>query len=230
MKKNKKGSHVGVVLSFTIFVVFLIFLFSALQPALKTERDKTSTLTYIKDKVIEMSSDNLTIKNIKYTVSSALQVDCIEISDDSGEKALVKRDGSIVPYSKTGEVVTIYNLIIGDNFFKVYYSNSIDEQVKSGSCSNPGVVEEAAFVDKRNIIFISKFTELSEKDYDLLKQTFGIGEESDFEFTLLDAEKNPITSEKEVDIKTNVYVDNFPILYSDNKGELKSGFINIKVW
>lgn len=40
MKRSKKGSHVGMMISFGIFVVFLVFLYSVLQPILKSEQDK----------------------------------------------------------------------------------------------------------------------------------------------------------------------------------------------
>ena len=234
VKFSKKGSHVGVILSFVIFIVFLVFLFSALQPALKIEKDKTSTLEYIKNSLIERTSDNLTIENIKYTVRDIVgetRVDCIIVRDNSGRKVIVKDvEDNLVSYSHLVNDVTIYGLEAGDNFFKVYYSNSIEEQLGTGSCSNPAVVDEATFVNKENVIFISKIRELSETDYNVLKQTLGIGGESDFGFVLLDAEKNNLTGIKGVEIKTNVYVDDFPVIYSNQKGEIKSGFINIKVW
>ena len=38
--KSKKGSHVGVVVSFVIFVTFLIFLYTIIQPATVREKDR----------------------------------------------------------------------------------------------------------------------------------------------------------------------------------------------
>lgn len=40
MKRGKKGSHVGMMLSFGVFIVFLVFIFSVLQPIIKIEQDK----------------------------------------------------------------------------------------------------------------------------------------------------------------------------------------------
>lgn len=37
---KKKGSHVGVMISFGVFMIALVFLYSILQPSLQLERDK----------------------------------------------------------------------------------------------------------------------------------------------------------------------------------------------
>ena len=47
---NKKGSHVGLVLSFVIFVVFLIFMYPLVGPALETKGDKQYLLEPLEKK------------------------------------------------------------------------------------------------------------------------------------------------------------------------------------
>ena len=61
LEKNHRGSHVGVVISFVIFVTFLTFLYAILQPAIKLSGDEPGTLKYIEEKIIENTSRSLTV-------------------------------------------------------------------------------------------------------------------------------------------------------------------------
>ena len=70
MKRGKKGSHVGVMLSFGIFVVFLVFLYSIIQPMIKIEQDKKLVLNDLIDGFIEMFDSTYTSGSIKTTRSN----------------------------------------------------------------------------------------------------------------------------------------------------------------
>ncbi len=61
MKISKKGSHVGMMLSFGIFIIFLVFLYSILQPMIKIEQDKKLVLNDLIGGLVEMlDSDSTT--------------------------------------------------------------------------------------------------------------------------------------------------------------------------
>ena len=51
---SKKGSHVGVVVSFVIFVTFLVFLYTIVQPATVREKDRQYLLDYLTLNLIEI--------------------------------------------------------------------------------------------------------------------------------------------------------------------------------
>src|SRR5690606_17204328 len=76
---NKKGSHVGMVLSFVIFVIFLVFTISILQPAVKQEKDKRALLEYLKNELANELSDqlNTTVIELKNSQGNA---NCITLS------------------------------------------------------------------------------------------------------------------------------------------------------
>ena len=57
---KKRGSHVGVMLSFAIFLTFLIFLFVALEPAITSGQNKKSVLNYLKIELPKMFNSSLT--------------------------------------------------------------------------------------------------------------------------------------------------------------------------
>jgi hypothetical protein len=60
MKRGKKGSHIGIMLSFGIFVTFLVFLYSILQPVIEKEQDKKLILNDLILSLVEMFDSNLT--------------------------------------------------------------------------------------------------------------------------------------------------------------------------
>ena len=68
--KNKRGSHVGIVLSFVIFVTFLAFLYTIIEPTIKIQQDKESLLNYLKIELMETFSADLTSTSI--TINKSL--------------------------------------------------------------------------------------------------------------------------------------------------------------
>ena len=62
---NKKGSHVGMMLSFVIFVTFLVFLYSILYPMIKTGQDKKLVLDNLILELAGMLDSNYTSGSIK---------------------------------------------------------------------------------------------------------------------------------------------------------------------
>lgn len=229
---SKKGSHIGIILSFMIFVVFLVFLFSALQPALKVEKDKEAILEHITNSITELSSDNLIIENVVIDNTGG-EYDCVEIDKIETDKNIIVKSGDVViPYYLNGQII-VGNLGAEKYLFKIYYSDSINQQLSSKPTCTADKIKtspEIGFVNNETVIFISKFDELVNENYDLLKIKLGVGAGTDFSFSLLDAEKEKINGMKDTQISTNIYVNEFPVLYSNENAEIKSGFINVKVW
>jgi len=79
MLSNKKGTHIGKVLSFVIFVIFIFYIYAIIQPAIKTDKNKQSLLDYLK---IELN-ENLSTKIKVMTVSldNSISGNCIELKD-----------------------------------------------------------------------------------------------------------------------------------------------------
>src|SRR3990167_7822256 len=75
--KQKRGSHVGVVLSFVIFMTFIFFIYLIIQPALKTDK-KDNSLEFLARSLIENSSANLTSASISIAQQSSQN--CVRLS------------------------------------------------------------------------------------------------------------------------------------------------------
>ncbi len=61
---NKRGSHVGMMISFVIFITFLVFLYSILQPVIKTRQDKELVLDSLKTELLNMLNETTSVTEI----------------------------------------------------------------------------------------------------------------------------------------------------------------------
>ena len=53
MKNRKKGgTHVGMMLSFVIFITFITFLYTIIQPSIQVQKSKQVTLDVLKENLI----------------------------------------------------------------------------------------------------------------------------------------------------------------------------------
>src|SRR3989344_9392359 len=125
--KQKKGSHVGVVLSFVIFMTFIFFIYLITQPALKTER-KDNSLEFLAMGLMEKVSANLTAVSVAITQSNPQ--DCVRLSSffsttDVGNK-VVARDNSGNTLQSSVDVDDLLVVRNGVTFFKVYGSEEFN--------------------------------------------------------------------------------------------------------
>ena len=241
---NKRGSHVGVVLSFVIFVTFIIFLYSITEPAMRMQRDKESLLDYLKIELIKRFSANLT--SVAVMTNKTVKESCVElvnlteevevdshliIKDEKGDISLAKISGNDLFIDR---VIYESELV----FFKIYNSEefeALDEGAMEG-CKELkrdekgyiiGLVRTDEYIFEKKIIdLINEY----ETNYDNLKTNeLKIPSGSEFGFSLIYSNETRIGTE-EKNISTNIYAREIPIQYVDEEANINSGFINIKVW
>ncbi len=252
---NKRGSHVGAMLSFVIFITFLIFLYSILQPALKTEGDKEDMVDYLTAKLKENFSSGLTYVNaiVEETQSDLNCITITEMSVGLEEQGLNKsyliikdESNSILPYfigddKKTISININSEVFFPDGFLKIYSSKDVDS-TKSltktgwGDCYEVSLYRIEA-VGQMNETFLKKARtfkedyESGDESYETIKTQLKIPGNIEFGFELKTAEEERIsTSTRIVPTGANVYVGEVPILYIDEQANLESGFLTIKVW
>ncbi|MAH03418.1 hypothetical protein CMI39_01380 [Candidatus Pacearchaeota archaeon] len=236
----KRGSHVGVMLSFVIFVTFLAFLYSVIEPATKVEKDKQFLLNYLGIELDKLFSANLTSVTVyineSYDVSKK---DCLEISQISGVEGsnmIVKdKDDNSLNFDIKGTNIEFENN--NTRFFKIYYSN---EQFKNFSgdlkaCSKPKENKEYSIelIKTDRHLYetkIKNITEEHKENYKKLKEKLNILEGTEFGFSLINNNRSAITETNNSDLPINIYVDETPIQYIDEEANVKSGFLLINVW
>ena len=240
---EKRGSHVGIILSFAMFVVFLVFLYSITEPAIKTQTDKEFLLGYLKGGVLERSSAEMTGTTILSSGGWEDKYNCLEIN-----YSLMGIENptniSLVAYNETNPLSSNFDggyLYIGGfsdkkQFFKIYYSEEpLDNNAEViGSCTQ--IVKEDEYtiglIRTTKYIFESRIIELIndyESDYESIKEELKVPIGSEFDFSFRYSNGTTIgTGEKS--ITTSIYAEETPIQYIDKQASINSGFINIRIW
>jgi len=219
---NKKGTHVGMILSFVIFITFIVFLYISIQPVVKTEKNKEVLLDFVKLELERDFSSHLTVVTVKGEDDNCLELN-LEGSEIIDTEYLVKsKTGKILGASKSGDVLNMNN-----GAFKIYFS---DQKLNNEDLENSNCAEaELGQIQTREYIFESKIKSVLSRNYQELKIKFGVPGNSDFGFIFINnSDESFVFNPKNV--SSNVYVDSKSINYIDADANFKSGVLITKVW
>ncbi len=239
--ESKKGSHVGMIISFLIFITFTVFLYVIISPAVETGESKKTTLDYVGNEIEENVSANFTSASIQIESSknppgqSCLELENFFILSDMPFNAIIKNETNNIQEA----YVNFANLLIvrkaGTNiFFKVYASPEFSPlQTKTMSCffmrsSNYNI----GSITTRRYVFEKSMNELVDyynSDYERLKDEFKIPPGTEFGFDFVQSNGTRIKVGQPPS-NTNVYTQEAPVQYIDYEANILSGFINVKVW
>ncbi|MFC1666209.1 hypothetical protein ACFLZF_00665 [Nanoarchaeota archaeon] len=236
--KNKKASHVGFILSFVIFVTFLIFLFSIFGSPFKFSRDQTPLVDYLETELNSKFTSNLTI----ITISPPLEDHeaCIKIDINNllldylkETNTIIKDKNNNILDSKISGKNLFFTWPENENFFKIYYSEEINTENKNTeepcySAQN----QDIKFITENKYFSTKKIYNLFEEynsNYETLKEELNFPSNNNFALSFIDAnEEETQTDYKET--TTDIYAREIPIQYINESANINSGFINIKVW
>ena len=243
--KFKRGSHVGMILSFVIFITFIVFLYSVFKPAINTGENKKAILDDVEKGVLENISSNFTtaivqIKNGKNSRDNCIQfqglLSSLFISGISYNYMLkVKDDSGTIQsgYQFGGADLIIDRTDNSKTFFKIYLSPNFTT-IGTKSCTLiPGNNFNVGSITTDNFPFESKINYLADyytNSYNKLKADLKIIPGNDFGFVFTKSDGTVGASAGNPPKTANVFTDEVPIQYIDNNANILSGFINIKVW
>lgn len=249
LPESRKGSHVGFIMSFLIFVTFVVFLFSILQPTIQKERTKNYVLDNLKLTLLENASSEVTSVSISIEESTGNKF-CARLNSVD-EEAIPEEYRENLIIKNSSEDVLNYTLSGGENVIEIetgqyftgtltaYYSNTFSESETSvsGGCTpySPNDEYVVGTIKTYSESTESDFLELNEtyyEDYENLKVSLGVPEGTEFSFSLLNSTRDEIfTSEIESPPESiNIYVSEVPTKYISEGGETEFGFLRIKVW
>lgn len=250
---HKRGSHVGVVLSFVIFVTFLVFLYSIVEPEIRVQQDRESFLDYLKIELMERFSANLT--SVTVTINRTRQIhNCVKLENLTNEAGI---DSFLIVKDEIGNFAAA-NISENDNtdliinrenkekvFFKIYNSEEFSglEKTTVNPCTPLEKDEEwrgnpigysISLIIKDEYVFENKVIELindyeSEGGYENLRQEFNMPSGTEFGFSFI-YNNGTIRETEEKGIPTKVQVREIPIQYVDKEANILLGSINIKIW
>jgi len=136
---NKRGSHVGIIASFTIFIMFLIGIYLVLDPVLRTQKDKQLLLDHLEIDLLNEFSDNLTTAIISSEGGTCLNLNDSEVGI-SDEYAIVKDKNKVFISSvRSGNTLVISSS--SETSMWVYYSpvefyGNYQEDANTKICNN----------------------------------------------------------------------------------------------
>ncbi len=240
-KKNRRGSHVGMILSFVIFITFVVFLYVVVNPAVNTGEDKRTTLDYIDSQISKNVSAVLMTTSVEINSSSNPLEECIALksflfyANISAPNIIVKNEEETVQETYD----RMFDLIIvredsNNRFFKIYQSikfDRLDENLTT--CSE---IEEAGYkigtIQTSTYIFEKELYQLVGyygTNYEALKTALKIppGNEFGLGFTQSNGTRIEVGTAPS---SANVYAEEIPVQYVDSQTNIQSGFINIRVW
>lgn len=224
--KNKKGiSHVEVVLSFVIFLGFLIFLISIFRPFKVTSGDN---LDLLERGIKEYASTDINFVTLKLNSPAS----CFSFNYNLSNIIVKTETGIAEAYSKKeNSLEKIYIKGLGE-FFYIYSNEDFAEKSFSDSCIS---LDESNYTlglfRNYNIFSFDKLKNLAENyylDYENLSRGLAAGK--DFAFSLKNYEGISILNALRNIPKTSVYARDLPIQIVYNNATFEYAVLNIKTW
>lgn len=228
--KEKRGTHVGIIASFSIFVLFLVAMIFVIEPLIKTGKNKEVIADYVADKLISDFKMNLTEILVEPNSTGDM---FYSMTDDLGfnpgnlPNFMIKDSrGNIL---NSGFFANSYILMIESSsepvlwfyFANVNFSNT-------GFLSGPAYKPKIKSIRVTKEIFEEKIINIT-RDFDTIKPMYNVLEGSDFGFSF-EMANGTIIDTVDKKITVDVYIKEIPITYIDNKANKLPGIIRVKVW
>lgn len=229
--RNRKGNHVEVVISFIIFITFVIFLFASVKPSITKQEDKKNIYENIELKLLEKVSSDVTSITISVPAGG---VNCIALNPfltdlNVGRNLIVKdNSGAIIPASISSNSLQITRTDVNDYLFKAYYSEEFPELEDGTSCGD--VAYQIGMTKTNKYVFEVNIRDLIDGNYNSLKEELKIPDNINFGYGIILSNGTPIIETAKKDVSTNIYVTDTPIEYVNMQEEILSGYFRIKIW
>jgi hypothetical protein len=229
---NKKGfSHIEVVLSFIIFLGFVIFLFAIFNPF----KINTKSDVYI-DMTERAIMDNISAKINFFTLKLKEGASsCFYFTYGLNLSNIVVKDNNYERLGASSILIDNKKQIKIDgtgNFFYIYSSDEFEENAVSGSCGELTSEEYSIGLFRiYKMVSFSKLNSLIEKhnsDYSNLKKEMGLTK--DFSFNVRESSGNIIVTTDKKPPKIEVFARDEPIQLVYQNGSFKYAILNIRVW
>ena len=239
-KIGKKGSHVEVILSFVIFVTFLVVLYTIVKPVIREPIDKEYLLNHIKTDIISETSKTLIIQHINVISIGDQGCFVLQNYDYLSPHLSVKNEtDSTKPVYTSEEGLLIDSGDLG--IYKIYYSDQFTNDLyPSLKVCDILTQEDGEYTvgDKKSLkyVFLGQmegFAGNYTEEYSMVKDEIGIPEGVDFSFKFTNSDKNTIaapTQPKQAPQSAEIYSEELPVVYVDYSEKIKTGFLTVTVW
>ena len=219
---DKRGSHVGIVISFAIFITFVIFLYTIAQPTFQEEQREESLMVYLEKTLIENTSETLTIMTVNIT--NNVGADCIQLDDfitdfNIDNRLFAWNQDQVSTPSGASNDLRLDRLDSGDDFFKIHYSEEFPYIGTGGAWScqpmTEGVDYDLGVTKSEKYVFESRVFDLFNEYilwYETFKSDLGIPRTFEFGFGIV-YNNGSIRETENINISKNIYIQDIPIQY-----------------
>jgi hypothetical protein len=245
---NKKGSHVEIVISFAIFVTFLVFMYSILEPAVKKPKSKEYILESTKSAIMDYLMEEVLVYSLRIDEDevSAQGGSCFAIASHLiNTNVTVKNGDNVIDSRLTKEYDSLntqeydqLSILYYSNDYTVYLSKEFGVGTYPSSCNTklelctPSTPDDERCytltkIGKEDHIFKSKIEKMRQ-DYDTqaglnsLRNMIGIPAGTEFYFELLNLSRDVLVkpdNEPKIDENINLYIEEFPISFIDENND-----------
>ena len=240
-KEDKKGSHVGVMISFVIFVTFIIFVYAVVQPAVISHKDKEAMLDFLELGIRNRISYEMTTGTayILYPVSqNCVELDGIRTALNIGTKVSARNDmgEGIAVYLSPSDSndLKILRTSVSNNLLKISYSEGFNTAgTNTMSCAVLGKDSgyKLGTTQTQEYVFQTKMIELigEYSNYEVLKSQLAIPEGVEFGFGMVLSDGTEIYTNGN-EPSTDIYIKESSITYIDAGGNIRIGYLKTKIW
>lgn len=237
MIKTKKGAaaHMEIILSFVIFLVFVVFVlvfFNPLKkyPALTTNLDTTESI------ILDVVSINLTTVSLNLNMSAAIPAaatpgDCFSLVLPLPNKIIAKDENLNAVNARNNDPLIDFEFS-GQKFYKIYSSNELVEDIPVGACSLLPASDYSLGVQKieKKISYskLAKFNDDYTNDYEQLKMDLNLTNE--FNVAVKIGSEYLFKAEKYKPKSIEIMAKDVPIEILDENASIIYGIMNIQVW
>jgi len=237
---KKRGSHVGILISFNLFILFLLSIFLLINPLLKERGEKQPVLNSLYPRLLENISSNMTLTLIKIANGySPVGVNCTNLTGGDWNPAenITVRNNLSQRISSNFSSSSVLVPWTGNRFLKFYSSleNFESMPLYSSGCATPseGTDFSIKSIKTEKYVFESNIFELKtmyDNSYEELKNYLNLPLEEEFGFSFINSEGITIIETEKIPPSVSVYSKENYVTYIDNQSNILPGKIIIKVW
>ncbi len=238
MIKNRNGSHVGFVVSFVLFVTFIVFMYAIISFRVDFGQEKANSLNYIKAEVTDRVSENLT--GVSVSIGHNNPQSCVQLVDfflktGIGNRFIVRDDsGNILQSGKNGNDLFLERN--GNFFLRVYGSEEFNASGGSLSGCQPlsevsqgytiGISRDSTeFFESKVLNLFENYTQ----NYEALKKDMKVSSGDEFGFGFTYNNGTEVRTPEE-NATINIYAERMAVQYIKRDAARESGFMDVMVW
>jgi hypothetical protein len=245
MRKQKKGSsHVEIILSFVLFISFIIFMLIVFKPLDMFSKSATD-IEEVESKILQNISTVLSVLfpiRIHASVYSGISSEpCFYIDNPLSTSLTVplimkNKTGGIINASRQGDQIYFEN---SGDFYNLFYSSELKERELSDT--NPCTTKIEYELDNEeytiglirsyNVISYSKLVDFKTRynnNYNQLKQQFGF--EDDFIISIVNSPEIVFELAKPKPLGIETLARDVSIFILKDNTDLNPDIMNIQVW